>query len=111
MKTLTELMQDLSVANQAVFAIQKKIDAFDDGFQYMIGTHYHRSLSFRHYKNHWCANDHVSEYYGDNGYVDIYTNNPKFDPDDHGGINRFKWIDTDDLKSAVEALLKAEEDE
>tara|TARA_R110000772_G_scaffold89453_1_gene185368 strand:- start:299 stop:631 length:333 start_codon:yes stop_codon:yes gene_type:complete len=110
MKTLKQLTIDLGNARRVVSDIKDTIELTSDGFQYIIGTHCYGSFSLSTHINYVTAREHVDSYYGDNGLVDVYTNNPNFKPDDQGGLRQYEYIDTEDLDSAVKELLLLEEE-
>jgi hypothetical protein len=67
-----------------------KIYSFEDGYFYICDV--------RSYGRNW-KEDHINphtvqelcyQYFGDEGIVDVYTNNPNLNIDNYGGVNYFK---------------------
>jgi len=72
MKELLELkreaLHDLSI-------IEAKIKAFDDGFDYKVITQVYHNTRYENFTNAIAAFDWANEFYGDNEFADLYTNN------------------------------------
>lgn len=85
MKTLEQLTAELETAREQVFVIEQQIRKIEDGFIYVTKTRCWGSITWRSHTNAFCANEEVKEYYGDNGIVDLYTNNPNHNIDNYSG--------------------------
>jgi hypothetical protein len=79
MKTLEQLKTELETVKQQAWEIECQIRNISDGFKYLTQTCVYGSVTWQSHNNAFCANEEVSYYYGDNGVVYLYTNNP-----DHG---------------------------
>ena len=75
-------MEILLKRKKALLAELKKIDnqirKYDSGFKYVVFTHCFGNHFKDVYKNSEVALDHCSNYNQDNGYADIYTDDPNF---------------------------------
>ena len=82
MKTLEQLKAELETAREQVWNLMQQIRETSDGFKYLTCTRCYGSVRWESHINAFCANEEVNEYNGDNGIVDLFTNNP-----DHGITN------------------------
>ena len=57
-----------------------------DGFIYMTCLRSYGSIRWKHHNNEFSVQDLCNEYYGDNGIVDVYTNNPNHKIDSYGSV-------------------------
>ena len=57
-----------------------------DGFLYVTCLRCYGSVRWQHHNNEFSVKDLCNEYYGDNGIVDVYTNNPNHEIDSYGSV-------------------------
>lgn len=57
-----------------------------DGFLYVTCLRCYGSISWRRQNNEFSVQDLCNEYYGDNGIVDVYTNNPNHKIESYGDV-------------------------
>ena len=86
MKTLEQLTAELETAKQQVSIIENQIRQISDGFKYLTQTCCWGSVRWQSHNNAFCANEEVREYYGDNGIVHLYTNNPNHNISTYGDV-------------------------
>jgi hypothetical protein len=58
--------------------INDLIKNFDEGYWYCVMTEVHRYSHFYDFNNHYAAELLAGQYYGDNGFSTVYTNNPDY---------------------------------
>lgn len=75
---IKELRKQLTESRNKTNEILEKIQNYNDGYIYRVGTHYYGSFDVVEYTNYLVAKEHMDEYYGDNGIVSLETNNKKF---------------------------------
>jgi len=56
--------------------IQYRIDNYSDGYLYICSVRQYGSVWEERHSNLYTLSDLCDSYYGDNGIVDVYTNNP-----------------------------------
>ena len=57
---------------------QNAVDAFKDGFVYVVVIYCYGSRSSKTFYNNIACNEELDYWYGDNGIARCITNNPKF---------------------------------
>jgi len=57
-----------------------------DGFLYLTKLRCYGSIRWENHKNEYSVKDLCNEYYGDNGIVEVYTNNPNHTIESYGDI-------------------------
>lgn len=57
-----------------------------DGFLYLTKLRCYGSIQWENHKNEYSVKDLCNEYYGDNGIVNVYTNNPNHTIESYGGV-------------------------
>jgi hypothetical protein len=65
--------------------IEKKISSFSDGFFYECEIRSYGSVTKKNFTNSFTVQELCYSYNGDNGIVDVYTNNPKLDIKNYSG--------------------------
>ncbi len=78
---IQSLLEEYQLAQERVNHLRNEIQNHSDGYLYITCTRCYGSLSYRDHSNGFIVQELCDEYYGDNGIVDVYTNNP-----DHGII-------------------------
>jgi len=71
--------------NEANKLYQEILDT-SDGFIYLTCLRCYGSVRWMHHNNEFSVQDLCNEYYGDNGIVDVYTNNPNHKIDSYGSV-------------------------
>lgn len=85
MKTLEQLKAELETVRKQAYKIEKQIRNTSDGFKYLTQTCVYGSITWKSHNNKFAANEEVSEYWGDNGIVNLYTNNPNHNIQNYSG--------------------------
>jgi len=88
MKTLEQLKAELKTVRQQASKIESQIRNTSDGFKYLTQTCVYGSITWQSHNNAFAANEEISEYYGDNGIVHLYTNNPNHNIENWSGSNK-----------------------
>ena len=83
---MEKLIQKYQHAKEYADKLYQEILDTSDGFIYMTCLRCYGSLSWEHHKNEFSVQDLCNEYYGDNGIVDVYTNNPNHKIDSYGSV-------------------------
>ena len=85
MTQLEQLIAEHNTAKQQLYAIENQIRQTSDGFKYLTQTRCWGSIRWESHNNAFAANQEVEQYNGDNGIVDLYTNNPNHDIENYSG--------------------------
>lgn len=96
--TYNELIEQYQEALSKANIIRSILESTSDGFKYLTCTRYYGSITWQSHENDFCANEEVSEYCGDNGIVDLYTNNPNHGIQNYSGGDT-KIISEEDMKN------------
>jgi hypothetical protein len=83
---MKELIQKYQHAKEYADKLYQEILDTSDGFIYMTCLRCYGSVRWQHHNNEFSVKDLCNEYYGDNGIVDVYTNNPNHDIDSYGSV-------------------------
>lgn len=96
METIESVLKQLNDYKQLVRNTVKKLSEMSDGFKYIVIIHSYGSHSKREFNNLYLATELANEYYEDNGFANIYTNNKdaKSDPLSGGCIYYVEDIST-----------------
>ena len=71
--TIEELLDKKAELTNSLRDIGKKISQYEDGHIYIVVTRCFGSVYFDSFKNKYALEDYISEYNGDNGITDVYT--------------------------------------
>lgn len=74
-KELEELRRQFNLKEGALL---HKINNYEDGFIYKATSWVHGGSQRHEFKNSFSAKEFIDYFYGDNGVVDLETNNKKF---------------------------------
>ena len=84
MKELIKRYEDAKkIADELYFEILET----PDGFLYVTKLRCYGSIRWENHKNEYSVKNLCDEYYGDNGIVEVYTNNPNHSIESYGGVN------------------------
>jgi len=83
---MKELIEKYETARNEANKLYREILNTSDGFIYMTCLRCYGSIRWTHHKNEFSVQDLCNEYYGDNGIVDVYTNNPNHKIDSYGSV-------------------------
>ena len=83
---MKELIQKYQHAKEYADKLYQEILDTSDGFIYMTCLRCYGSVRWQHHNNEFSVKDLCNEYYGDNGIVDVYTNNPNHEIDSYGSV-------------------------
>jgi len=84
---MKELIQKYQHAKEYADKLYQEILDTSDGFIYMTCLRCYGSVRWQHHNNEFSVKDLCNEYYGDNGIVDVYTNNPNHEIESYGDVN------------------------
>jgi len=63
-------------AREALIVAAEELRNESDGFEYITHTRSYGTLTVDKHVNSYTVKELCDKYYGDNGFVDVYTNNP-----------------------------------
>lgn len=84
---MEKLIQKYQNARDYANELYREILNTSDGFLYVTCLRCYGSLSWQHHNNEFSVQDLCNEFYGDNGIVEVYTNNPNHEIESYGGVN------------------------
>ena len=83
---MEELIKKYERARNKANKLYTEILNTSDGFLYVTKLRCYGSISFETHKNEFAVQDLCNDYYGDNGIVDVYTNNPNNKISSYGDV-------------------------
>ena len=83
---MEELIQEYEDAQSLVNEIRHRISKTSDGFIYLACVRCYGSIQWNTFINQFLAQELCDEYNGDDGIVDIYTNNPNNTINSYGDV-------------------------
>lgn len=83
---MEELIKKYEMARDEANKLYQEILDTSDGFRYMTCLRCYGSIRWQAHKNEFSVQDLCDEYYGDNGIVDVYTNNPDHKISSYGDV-------------------------
>jgi hypothetical protein len=83
---MEKLIQKYQHAKGYADKLYQEILDTPDGFLYVTCLRCYGSVRWQHHNNEFSVKDLCNEYYGDNGIVDVYTNNPNHEIDSYGSV-------------------------
>jgi hypothetical protein len=83
---MKELIEKYEMARSKANKLYQEILDASDGFLYVTCLRCYGSVRWQHHNNEFSVKDLCNEYYGDNGIVDVYTNNPNHEIDSYGSV-------------------------
>lgn len=73
---MEQLLQEISLLENKLSSLRSKLRDFSDGYIYLTNLRCYGSRSWNTYTNTYLVQELCDQYNGDNGIVDVYTNNP-----------------------------------
>lgn len=83
---MEKLIEKYQNARDYANALYQEIINTPDGFIYVTCLRCYGSVQWETHKNEFVVQDLCDEYYGDNGIVDVYTNNPNNKISSYGDV-------------------------
>ena len=83
---MKELIEKYKEARRHANELYEEILETSDGFIYVTCLRCYGSVRWQSHKNEFSVQDICNEYYGDNGIVDVYTNNPNHEIESYGSV-------------------------
>lgn len=83
----SSLIEQYQQAQQQVNELYSQICNYSDGYVYISCLRCYGSLTWDNHVNEFVVQELCNEYYGDNGIVDVYTNNPNHNIRTYGDVN------------------------
>jgi hypothetical protein len=83
---MKELIEKYQEARNHANELYEEILETSDGFLYVTCLRCYGSLSWQTHNNEFSVQDLCNDYYGDNGIVDVYTNNPNHNISSYGDV-------------------------
>lgn len=83
---MKELIQEYKDAQNLVDEIRIRLNNASDGFIYLACIRCYGSIQWITFNNEFLTQELCDEYFGDNGIVDVYTNNPDTTIDSYGSV-------------------------
>ena len=73
---IEDLLKKQSLLNSELYSITNQIASYKDGFDYIVCVHSYGSHSKYKFNNLYAAIELTNDYYQDNGFANLFTNNP-----------------------------------
>ena len=83
---MKELLKKYYKAKEKADKLYSEIINTSDGFLYVTKLRCYGSIHWRTHKNEFCVQDLCDEYTGENGIVEVYTNNPNHTISSYGDV-------------------------
>ena len=83
---MKDLIKEYKDAQNLVNEIRRRIKNTSDGFIYLACLRCYGSIQWITFNNEFLTQELCDEYCGDNGIVDVYTNNPKNTINGYGDV-------------------------
>jgi hypothetical protein len=83
---MEQLIKKYEEAKEIANNLYQEILDTSDGFIYMTCLRCYGSIRWQSHKNKFSVNELCYEYNGDNGIVEVYTNNPNHEIDSYGCV-------------------------
>ena len=83
MKKIKQLFQEYKDLENQKEMKYRELYTEPDGFRYITNTRCYGANTYEEHKNYFTVMLLCSEYYGDNGIVDVYTNNPLYKKEEY----------------------------
>ena len=83
---MKELIKKYEQAREFANELYQQIMITSDGFLYVTCLRCYGSLQWETHHNNFVVQNLCDEYYGDNGIVDVYTNNPNHNISNYGDV-------------------------
>jgi hypothetical protein len=83
---LETLIKEYQEAQAKMYKALGKLNDYEDGFIYLTCLRCYGSVRWEQHTNEFVAQQLCDEYYGDNGIVDVYTNNPNHNIQSYGDV-------------------------
>jgi hypothetical protein len=83
---MEKLIQKYQHAKEYADTLYREILNTSDGFLYVTQLRCYGSIHWETHKNEFVVQELCDEYYGDNGIVDVYTNNPNNNISSYGEV-------------------------
>jgi hypothetical protein len=84
---MEKLIEKYKNAKEYADSLYSQILDTQDGFIYLTQLRRYGSILWERHNNEFSVQDLCNEYYGDNGIVVVYTNNPNNKIETYGGVN------------------------
>jgi hypothetical protein len=84
---MEKLIEKYKTAKEYTDSLYSEILKTQDGFIYFTKLRCYGSINWERHNNEFSVQDLCNEYYGDNGIVEVYTNNPNNKIENYGGVN------------------------
>jgi len=86
LNNMEKLIEKYQEARNHADELYEEILETSDGFLYVTCLRCYGSLSWQTHNNEFSVQDLCNDYYGDNGIVDVYTNNPNHNISSYGDV-------------------------
>jgi len=86
LNNMEKLIEKYQEARNHANELYEEILETSDGFLYVTCLRCYGSLSWQTHNNEFSVQDLCNDYYGDNGIVDVYTNNPNHNISSYGDV-------------------------
>lgn len=83
---MKQLIEKYNTAREYANTLYQEIINTPDGFLYVTCLRCYGSIQWETHKNEFVVQDLCDEFYGDNGIVDVYTNNPNNNITSYGDV-------------------------
>jgi len=83
---MKDLIQKYEAAKKETYRLYNLLLKTSDGFKYVTKVRSFGSIRWENHHNQFTVQELCDEYYGDNGIVDVYTNNKNHTIDTYGDV-------------------------
>jgi hypothetical protein len=84
---MEQLIQEIQSLEERLSNLRSQLRQHSDGFVYLTCLRCYGSLFYETYTNTFHVQELCDEYYGDNGFVDVYTTNPNHGISTYGDVH------------------------
>jgi len=92
---LEKMIEQFRSLEDQLSTVRSQISEYSDGFLYLTCLRCYGSLQWETHTNEFLVQELCNEFYGDNGIVDVYTNNSNHKISSYGDI---KVMDLEEMK-------------
>ena len=104
---MKELIQEYKDAQNLVEEIRTKLNKASDGFIYLACLRCYGSIQWITFSNEFLTQELCDEYYGDNGIVDVYTDNPNTTVYSYGSVEVKSLEELQDISQDNTSMSRA----
>lgn len=104
---LEQLIKEYEEAQAKMYRAYGKLNDYEDGFIYLTCLRCYGSVRWEQHTNEFVVQQLCNEYSGDNGIVDVYTNNPNHSIDSYGDVEVMSVDQLKELSKESTSMTRA----